>query len=107
MGESELILTTTVHPVLERMAGTPRARKDLFAVISTIMESFVDRAYGIDAVQQATALRPDNVSSEPVAIARRNRRVRSGQRRRSRAIHTRITNASNKRRTRWCRKKIS
>lgn len=105
MRKSEPMLAE-VHPALERTAGAPSAWRDLLEVLSVIMESYVDRAFGIDAVQQATAFRPDN--SPPEATTRPLRgRERSGQRRRRRAIHTRTTKAPYKRRTSSCRTKAS
>lgn len=54
MRKTEPILEA-VYPLLERISGTPCAKEELLLVLSSPMESFVDRAFGVDAVQQAMA----------------------------------------------------
>lgn len=96
-----------VHSLLERIGGSACAKRDLLAVLSLIMGSFVDRAFGVDAVQQAMAIHPINAPPAPKAPSRLNRRERSERLRRSRTMHTRATKVSDKRRTRPCRTKAS
>lgn len=103
MRETEVI-PETVHPLLERTGGTTRAKKELIGVLRVIMESFVDRAFGVDAVQHAIA--SPQIHPPPAAPAphRRNRPKRSGRRWQNLTMHTRTTKVSRKRRTRLCRK---
>jgi hypothetical protein len=96
-----------VHPFLERTGETPRAKQDLLTVLHAIMESFVDRAFGADPVQQATAYRQSKVASDGPVYPRRDRRQRSGKRRRSHMFPTPTTEARIKRRKRPCRTKKS
>ncbi|WFT84343.1 hypothetical protein [Rhizobium leguminosarum] len=95
-----------VHPLLERTGGTPYAKKDLIAVLSAIMEGFVDRAFGVDAVHQAIASQKMNVSTA-IAVPHRKRRERSEQQRRGRKRQIRATKVSDQRGTKPCPKKAS
>ncbi|TAV37264.1 hypothetical protein ELI33_08500 [Rhizobium ruizarguesonis] len=106
MRETEPILEEILPP-LQRIGGTTRAKEDLIAILSAIMESFVDRAFGVDAVQHAIASQQINTPPAVTVPHRRNRQERSGQQRRSRTMHIPATKVSNKRRTRPCRTRAS
>jgi hypothetical protein len=93
------------HPICARAEGA-HSKKDFIAVLSAIMEGFVDRAFGVDAVHQAIASQKMNVSTA-IAIPHRKRRERSEQQRRGRKRQIRATKVSEQRGTKPCPKKAS
>lgn len=94
-----------VHLFLEQDGEPPRAQYDLLAVLYAIMESFVDRAFGADSVQQATDPSSIKVPLWPHFQPRRDRRKRSARRQRSHTIRPQTARTSNKGREMLCRTK--
>jgi len=106
-GRSRLVKSTEGRPtdhdtLLDRFNATPEEKEDLITVLHQIMENFVDRSFGVDPVQHATAVNAARPSTNPTSSPRGRRRPRSSARRR-RAPHTiRAANPSKHRRTRPC-----
>lgn len=95
----------TYEAVLDRFNATAKEKVDLIAVLRGIMENFVDRAFGIDPVQQATAAAKAEIRSVNPTASPRSHRPR-GRVRRRRAPHAnRMVSSSKRRRTGSCSRK--
>lgn len=91
--------------VLERFGVTPEEKENLVAVLRGIMENFVDRAFGIDPVQQVTASLNADVSFPSPAAGYHDRRPLGRAKRRRAPQVNRISNSSEDRKKRSCSKK--
>lgn len=89
--------------MLDRFSATPEEKEELVAVLRGMMENFVDRAFGIDPVQQVTAAANAELLSANPTASPRTRRQR-GRARRRRAPHVnRVSNSIKRRRTQCSR----
>lgn len=90
------------YPPLMRIGGSDMDKSGLVEALTAIMESFVDRAFGIDSAQLAQAVRTAKGQSTRPIHSRRSIPVRPARRSRSRAFPHVAIKSTKKRRTKSC-----